>query len=562
MSRPTTAAMAARLLLVSLPLSIAYPQMLPPFELLNATTAPVPMPTAAPDVAPIYNDSDSQPVFIDPVPDPVFEPVDEPGCMPPLDPIYVDPMFPDPPIGLPEPPSMSIKTLLSIMQPLLDLIAQLLPPDDDSMVRPLPAAAMTFGLGPMEKRDVAPDLPLPVGALTGTSVLAGLMQTVVDAIKGLLMTTPAGPVLGPVTEPVETIVGTASPDAVPGNPLSTVTGAAPANVIPENLVDTVTNAVPISAIPGNPLNTVTGAAPANVIPGNLVDTVTNAVPISGIPGNPLNSVTGAAPANVIPGNLGGITGRALRARQLDGIGGVVGSTDSLIDTVKQAVGGLPVGTSNILSTGAVTDPAKDLLEILTALLSSFGSPGTHKKRSALVALVQHHDSSSNSLSSALESAPDELTKRQDFGIAFVKNYIKEFHFLYPVLQSTSPQFAAGLINVLYDPTIAIPSMKSLDMSHLPDRVRKFIIDTYYFSSILEDPAVSYEDKTSIILALLRGLEHYKRSAKRDMRRGERKRLDEGAMLDEDSWVKFDPYHVDESFLSGVPAPASEEHECL
>ena len=44
--------------------------------------------------------------------------------------MFVDPMYPPPPMEAPGPPSVSISTLLSIVQPLLDIIAALLPPSD------------------------------------------------------------------------------------------------------------------------------------------------------------------------------------------------------------------------------------------------------------------------------------------------------------------------------------------------------------------------------------------------------------------------------------------------
>jgi hypothetical protein len=209
MSRPTTVA-AAKLLLVSLPFSIAYPQMLPSFTLLNATAPPVPLSSGAPgemmiynysDPVPTYNysepeplpvepgiDDDSGPEDFDPVP--VFESYPEEPPMPsPMDSIYVDPMYPGPPMHdhgpddfdpvpvfepypeeppmsslidpfppmqAPDAPTVSIATFLAVVQPLLDMIATLLPPGNDGDWYPTPAG-LWFQMGSVQKRAVAAD---------------------------------------------------------------------------------------------------------------------------------------------------------------------------------------------------------------------------------------------------------------------------------------------------------------------------------------------------------------------------------------------------------------------
>jgi hypothetical protein len=321
MSRHVTA--AARLLLVSLPFSIAYPQILTPLKLLNAAAPPTPLSTGAPGEMTIYNYNDSAPTnnYSDPLPIPIepgvgddsgsetFDPLpilpypDEPRMTSPMDPIFVDLMYPPPPMEAPEPPSISISTLLSIVQPLLDIIATLLPPSDGGWF-PTPAT-LPFQMGLLEKRSVATDQY--VGAVTeeGKPFFRDLIRSFVESIQSLLESHSAG-----------------------------------------------------SA-------------------GNATGTVTPTFdPVTGI--------------------LGGLTGNALRVRQVHTPRSIVGTTKPIPEMVEPVYGGVP--TRNI-------DRAQQLLAVLNSLLvalvvSQSALPPTPSPNSVPHSLVTQRQSTHPSVSNS------------------------------------------------------------------------------------------------------------------------------------------------------------------
>jgi hypothetical protein len=484
MSRPTTVA-AVRLLLVSLPFSIVYPQMLPLFTLLNATAPPVPLSSGAPGEMMIYNYSDPVPTYNYSEPEPLpfepgidddsgpedFDPVplfesypEEPPTSSPMDPIYVDPMYPGPPMHdhgpedfdpvpvfepyleeppmsspidpfppmqAPDAPTVSITTFLAVVQPLLDMIATLLPSGNDGDWYPTPAG-LPFQMGSVQKRAVAAD---QICAVTEKSqpFFANLIKSLVVGIQSLF-------------------------------------------------------------------------EPSSI-------------------GSAVNA-----------------TDRALRARQMHTLGGIIGTTKPPPDMVQPVYGDAPasVPAKNI-------DRAQQRLNDLNSLLSkftgssSFGSLSTGSASSTLTQLRASLSSSSPERFPA--PARVELTKRQMVGSTFIKNFIGEFHYMYPVLYVTDPQLAAGLGDIMSNPSLSLHPFESLDTSQLPDAMKVFIVHMYIFMFIMEDPSVPQDEKLSILEALADGLDL---SPKRVMR-GKRKRqtADPGPAMD-------DAYKMDNEVLEDEP----------
>ena len=333
MSRSTNAVAATRLLLVSLPFALAYPRLIPPFELLNATSAAAPASTGVAEETSVYNYSDATIAYsyftptgtptasgtttslsgsstAEPVPEFTATPISDPGMTPPLDPIFVPPVYPYPPTT----PAtfVSVRTFLDVIQPLLDIIQGLLPPAATDMFRP-------YSTRPVEKRSTAAaGLELPFDINTIVVALVKQIQSILASIK-----------LG----------GTA--DAVP---LGAATGA----------VGTVTNTV----------GAVTGGLPVGGLTSNL----------GGVTGGlPVGTVTGVAAGLPIVGGLtsglGGIAGRALRRRQLAGLGNVVGLTKP-IQPLVQSVTGVAGNAGNVVpGLGALPVNPGSVLNTATGALS-------------------------------------------------------------------------------------------------------------------------------------------------------------------------------------------------
>jgi hypothetical protein len=323
-----------------------------------------------------------------------------------MDPIFVDPMYPPPPIQAPEPPTVSIATFLAVVQPLLNMIATLLPGNDGDWY-PTPAR-LPFQMRPVQKRAVAAD---QIGAVTekGQPFFADLIKSLVVGIQSLLEPTPTG-----------------------------------------------------SAV-------------------NATD-------------------------------------KAIRVRQMHALGGIIGTTKPPPDMVQPVYGDAPasVPAKNI-------DRAQQLLNVLNNLLSKFtgsSSFGSLSTRSASSTLTQRRASLSSSVPERFPvPARVEFTKRQLVGSTFIKNFIGEFHYMYPVLYVTNPQLAAGLGGIMSSPSRELPPFESLDTSQLPDAMKVFIVHMYIFMDIMQDPSVPQDEKLSILEALAEGLDL---SPKRVMRRGERK----------------------------------------
>jgi hypothetical protein len=395
--------------------------MLPPFQLLNATAPPAPLWTGAPgeiticnDSVPINNFSDPQPIRTEPGigddsgpdvfdPVPIFEPIETPGREPhpeeppttwPMDPIFVDPMYPPPPMEAQQPPSVSISTFLAVVQPLLDIISTLLPPGEGGWAPTLPN--MPFGMGPKEKRSVAANQY--IGAVTekGKPFFRNLMMSIVASIQSLLHQNPAGPAV------------------------------------------------------------------------NTTDSVTNAV-----------------------GTLDGFISKTLRIRQM----GIVGHTKPLPSMVEPVYGDVPANTSDTVSTTVPVenmDMVQQLLAVLDSLIGKFRDASTFSKRSASSALAQLR----TSLSYIPSPVRPELLKRQRVSPSFIRCYIGEFHVMYPVLAETDPSITAGLEEIMSNPNLPVPPFESLDTSLMTDAMKQFVIHTFIFMTIITDPAVPNERRST------------------------------------------------------------------
>jgi hypothetical protein len=170
---------------------------------------------------PTYNCSEPQPVPINPIL--IFDPTEtpypeEPPMTSPMEPTYVDPIYSAPPMDAPEPPSVSIKTFLAVVQPLLDMIATLLPPGDSNWY---PGAADLPSQTTPVKRVVAAD---QVGEVTEREkpFFADLIKSLVISIQCLLETTPVGSIVD------QTSAGNLTNTAAPiTETLGGVTAAAP-----------------------------------------------------------------------------------------------------------------------------------------------------------------------------------------------------------------------------------------------------------------------------------------------------------------------------------------------
>ena len=324
MSRSTNSVAAARLLLVSLPLALAYPQLMPPFELLNATSAAAALASSGVgEETSVYNYSDATTIAYsyltptgtptasgattsvsgssttEPVPEFTATPISDPGITPTLDPVFVPPVYPYP--ATTPATFVSLRTFLDVIQPLLDIIHGLLPPAATDMFRP-------YSTGPVEKRSTAAaGLDLPFG---------NILVALIKQIQSILATIKLG--------------GTA--DAVP---LGAATGA----------VGTVTNTV--------------GA-------------VSGGLPVGGLTSN-LGGATGGLPVGTVTGGLtsglGGIAGRALRRRQLSGLGNVVGLTKPIQPLVQSVTGAAGDAGNAVPGLGALPVNPGSVLDTATGALS-------------------------------------------------------------------------------------------------------------------------------------------------------------------------------------------------
>ncbi|EDU50885.1 hypothetical protein PtrSN002B_006601 [Pyrenophora tritici-repentis] len=339
MSRsPNIPAAAARLLLLSsLPLALAYPQMIPPFELLNATSDAVPVSTSAvvPEETPIYNYSDPSITYdyftaspvptstssssvdfygfttTDSAPEATATVISDPGMTTPLDPIFM----PSSVYPFPTTPDVSVKTFLAVVQPLLDIIQNLLPP---STVRDVFGPYSSESLEMKKRSTEAVGTGLPTGLPTGILDVNTLIVALVKQALAILNSTPA---------------------------------------------DSVTKAVPLDAATG------------------AVGTVTNTA--GGLPvGAVTGTVGGATGGLLVVGGLtgGSIASRALRRRQLSGLGSVVSApkavpplVQSITGAATGSTGSLPVVGSLPVNPGSVVSTATGAVSGKTGSLPGVGS---------------------------------------------------------------------------------------------------------------------------------------------------------------------------------------------
>ena len=405
MSRATNAVAAARLLLVSLPLAIAYPQIIPPFELLNTSSSAV-LSTSIPEETAVYIEPSITYSYADPAPttilpgtddvsssSPTLEPtpIANSGTTSPLDPILLPPPYPLP---TPEAPSVSITSFLAVVQPLLDIIRKL------DIYGP-------YSTGPLQKRSTAAtNSGLPVG---NDALIISLIKKVLELLSS------AAP-LGVATGAAGTVTNAAGA-ASGGSPVSAATG---------NLGGAANN-VPVGAVPGS-IGGITGRAlRRRQIPGlGSVAGATKPVgSVANTAAGAAGSVTGAVPGagNVVPagGSVAGNVPSVDPSSIPNTVAGEVGSANAggnLPVDPTSAVGSvantLPPPASNLVPAGAsnpttvVTSmiPTKNLdlvntllntiLSLLTggglfkrstttATLSSTTRPELHKREAHLLA---------------------------------------------------------------------------------------------------------------------------------------------------------------------------------
>ncbi|CAE7202448.1 hypothetical protein PTNB85_08336 [Pyrenophora teres f. teres] len=332
----TTPVTAARLLLISsLPLALAYPQMIPPFELLNATSDAVPVSTAAviPEETPIYNNSDPSITYdyftasptpsssstidfhgsstTDSAPEATATVISAPGMTSPLDPIFLpSPVYPFPTTKT---PTVTVSTFLAVVQPLLDIIQKLLTSSS------APDVFGPYSTGPMKKRSTQ-------AASVGLSDVKALVVALVKQVLAIINNSPAGSV-------------------TKGLPLDAATGA----------IDTVTNAaggLPISAV----TDTLGGATGGLPVVGGLtggVGGLTGGLPVGAVTGT-LGGVTGGLPVvGGLTGGIGSIASRALRRRQLSGLGSIVGAPKAIAPLVQSVTGAATGSTGNLPIVGSL-----------------------------------------------------------------------------------------------------------------------------------------------------------------------------------------------------------------
>jgi hypothetical protein len=189
--------------------------------------------------------------------------------IPGLDPIYVDPVLPLPPVDISEATDVSLSTFLGVVQSLLDVVADLVLTGDDSLVQPLPAMEMSPNLGPMEKRDIADDAAFPNGATARQiNPLTTFVWSLLNSVTNVVSKTPLGGLL----------------------PLKDLTSAV------TGLVDTVTNTPLLSAV--------TNSQPVTDLLNNLTSSIA-------APEGLLDGLTNAGSGDLLGGLLGGLLGRDL-----------------------------------------------------------------------------------------------------------------------------------------------------------------------------------------------------------------------------------------------------------
>ncbi|CAA9964533.1 hypothetical protein PTMSG1_07892 [Pyrenophora teres f. maculata] len=370
MSRSTTTPVtAARLLLISsLPLALAYPQMIPPFELLNATSDAVPVSTAAviPEETPIYNNSDPSITYdyftasptpsssstvefhgsstTESAPEATATVISAPGMTSPLDPIFLpSPVYPFPTT---KPPTVTVSTFLAVVQPLLDIIQKLLTSSS------APDVFGPYSTGPMEKRSTQ-------AASVGLSDVKALVVALVKQVLAIINNSPAGSVtkglpLDAATGAIDTVTNAAG-----GLPIGTVTdtlgGATGGLPVVGSLTGTLGGAaggLPVGAVTGA-LGGATGGLP---VVGGLtggVGGLTGGLPIGAVTGT-LGGVTGGLPVvGSLTGGIGSIASRALRRRQLSGLGSIVGAPKAIAPLVQSVTGAATGSTGNLPIVGSL-----------------------------------------------------------------------------------------------------------------------------------------------------------------------------------------------------------------
>ncbi|KAH7399292.1 hypothetical protein BKA66DRAFT_436862 [Pyrenochaeta sp. MPI-SDFR-AT-0127] len=533
---------AVKLLVLSLPFVLSLPQALPPFQLFNITETPS-SPTGVPEPAPILDpgiengtvpnvtilpalpipiepgigDNTGPEIFIDP-----FLPVDPipfplPTVTVPLDPILSDPI----PL-LPEAPPVSINTIVSVLQPLLDVINDVLNSllKDVPLVRPLDSAEGTDV--PIKRRDaLGEDLPQDTVALLTT--LRGLISTAISLIAD-----GSGSVAG---VPFNNGLGVAD--------LSSVLEAAQTIISTVDIPSTEPVATPLRLLRSrqwwglgsnwNPIKPPTPTVnPWWPLGGNWgipkpVTKPTEPATDGGLTAPPLDTTSSLEllkeliDLSVQLLNLG-ITPTPLVKRDgagVPGFGGVPVVSDlvKLINQLisltfkingvpfKRALGkrdALPKVSSDAIfkfysSLASNQDPIDTLGPFAATLKESFNALDDATQAAVLRVL-------------APEPEHFELTKREGrVGDGFISHYIEEFHYLYPILTELAPDIAEGLEDVISDPSRPLPSPESLDLDKLPGQLSQFVLDTYVFWEIIGDAVLPHEDKLQILLKLFEGL---------------------------------------------------------
>jgi hypothetical protein len=383
---------------------------------------------------------------------------------------------------------------------------------------------------------------------------ADLIKSLVASIQSLLNTTPAGAVIdqasvGDLTNaaaPVTGALGGVTGQALRKRQVHTVGGIISTSKL-ITVVQPVAESSPIDGILGTTkpvpglVQSVTGAAPIDM--ANVVPSTPSVDPPPLYPTPPPWYQGSCQPqTSTWPSN----SSLSLPASSANPETALPSAASAGRSASNDAV---PIDVSNVLPSTPAVDPtaavssvvlaeniaiAQQLLIVLGSLLSKFtdGSAlGGLSKRTEYTALAQLRVSLSSSFPECFpEPAHFELTKRQLVGSTFIKNFIGEFHYMYPVLQDTDPQLASGLADIMHNPSLDLPPFESLNMNELPDAMRIFVVHLYIFMSIIEDPFVSNDDKLSIIGALSDGIDI---PSKRTMHHGLRKRqTDEGPTLDD------------------------------